>query len=85
MTQPLVTDVHCACHDHLIELTSWDDGDAYLSLWTPVHTKEDGRFYWAWQSLKGRWNGNTEVCLDGDSVEQLRDALTAHLERAKES
>ena len=80
----VATEIRCACHDHLISLESWDD-EAYMSLWTPIHSKEWGRFHWVWQSLKGRWNGDNEVVLDQESATKLRDALSDHLTRVKRS
>lgn len=81
VAQCVQTDLRCACHDHLIALDSWDDGDLFMQLWSPIHSKEYGRFHWAWESLKGRWSGNNEVVLDAEMTEKLRDALSAHLAR----
>lgn len=77
------TYVECGCHCHLVAVNSWDDGDLYMNLWSPIQSKEWGRLYWMWQSLRGRWNGQNEVVLNDDEATQLRDALTAHLEREK--
>lgn len=77
------TYVPCLCSDHLVVLEAWDDGDLYMRLWSPVQSKEWGRFHWAWQSLRGRWSGNQDLVMDAEATEKLRDALTAHLEREK--
>lgn len=77
----ITTNVLCSCHDHLISLNSWDDGDLFMTIWTPIHTKQWGRFHWAWQSLRGRWSGENEVVLDEHSARALQLALAKHLAR----
>jgi hypothetical protein len=75
----VITDIRCACHDHIISLESWHD-DLYVTLWQPIQSKDWGRFHWAWQSLRGRWRGGNDVVLDRETVVKLCDALTDHLE-----
>lgn len=73
----------CACHDHAVHLMGWDDGDLYMTLWSPIASKEWGRLHWAWQSLRGRWSGDNELVMDTEHATELRDALTRHLDRVK--
>lgn len=79
MSDPTETTIIGACGEHLINLTGWGDGSVYLSLWKPIASKEWGRLHWVWQSLRGRWSGDTELVLDREDVTTLRDALSAHL------
>lgn len=70
-----------ACGEHLVVLDSWGDGDLFMQTWTPTASHQYGRLYWAWNSLRGRWQGDNEVVFDRDGATALRDALTAHLNR----
>ena len=73
--------ISCSCHDHAIHLHGWDDGDLFMTLWSPIASKEWGRWHWVWQSLRGRWSGDNELVLDTKHATELRDALTRHLGR----
>lgn len=73
------TSIKCSCGEHLIQLDRFGDPTLYMTLWSPISSKERGRWYWVWQSLRGRWNGDNEVVLDPRCARLLRDALTEHV------
>jgi hypothetical protein len=79
MTDVKTTTIVCSCHDHMILVDAWDDGDLFMTIWSPTASKEWGRFHWMWESLRGRWNGDNDVIFDLKGVRELRDALSDHL------
>lgn len=77
--------VECNCHAHAIKFDRWDDGDLFFSIWEPQSSNKWGRWHFAWESLRGRWQTASEVILTPSCAEALRDALSDHLTKLEES
>ena len=68
--------VFCECSTHAISVDSWDQS-TLLTFWSNQGDSERGRFYWAWQAIKGNRAGGSEVLLSHESTKELISTLKA--------
>ena len=68
--------IKASCGDHAIEVEGWHDGEVWLALWSPVYTKDWGRFRKAWGALRGDYGFDNDCVLSGSDARRLAVELT---------
>ena len=67
--------IKASCGDHAIEVERWPDGEIWIALWSPVPSRDWGRFRKAWMALRGDYGFNNDCVLSREDADALILAL----------